>query len=410
MGRRFSMNRGNGWRVDGWRIGLVLAALWISPRPSHADSLCVESLCLPHAAPWQRGPEEREQADDIYLLDQVTDRAADRAADQTALSQVALLRRAPLIKGDAEGYFDRLTRYWRASYGGAVLVDWLEAGGVRWRYVRRPAREDGRGVFHLSTVFQGRAYSLLVFVPGTATTLPEAAMDLVAGIRFGPPPAGTEASTPPPAPRWTRVRTCRLKLSDAALEAVAAADVARPEADGMLTGYGLDYGESHVAWFLEGFEWRTEAGRPARVPWATRGRLEVDAPAELGAASSWTLRLSLPEGGAGVSARLVSWSLCGSDEALKAGLDRLDGGERLPMERLAADCPRPAALGSSEALRGEAGKTVSATWTPSSATASSAPGTRARLVEAVLEPAAGRVAPGDGLLGRARLFFVYEPR
>jgi hypothetical protein len=164
----------------------MLAALWALPHLAHADSLCFESLCLPHAAPWQRGPAEREQADDVYLLDL----PADQATDQAAPSQVVLPRRAPVIKGDADGYFDKLTRYWRASYGGAVLIDWLEIGGVRWRYVRRPAREDGRGVFHLSTVFQGRAYSLLVFVPGTATTLPEAAMNLVAGIRFGPPPAG----------------------------------------------------------------------------------------------------------------------------------------------------------------------------------------------------------------------------
>jgi hypothetical protein len=385
----------------GWRVGLMLAALWALPCPSPADGLCFESLCLPHAAPWQRGPAEREQADDVYLL--------VLPADQAAASQVVLPRRAPVIKGDADGYFDRLTRYWRASYGGAVLIDWLEIGGVRWRYVRRPAREDGRGVFHLSTVFQGRAYSLLVFVPGTATTLPEAAMNLVAGIRFGLPPAGGDASATPAAPRWTRVRTYRLKLSDADLEAVAV-DVARSGREGMLTGYGLDYAESHVAWFLEGFEWRTEAGRPTRVPWATRGRLEVEAPAELGEASSWTLRLSVPEGETGVSARLVSWELCGGDEALKAGLDRLDGGERLPMERLAEGCPRPVAIGPSGTLRGEAGKTVSATWTLPSATALSAPGARTRLVEAVLEPASDRTLPGDGLLRRARLFFAYEPR
>jgi hypothetical protein len=341
MGRRFSMNRGKGWRVEGsrvegWRVGLMLAALWALPCPSPADGLCFESLCLPHAAPWQRGLAEREQADDVYLLDL----PADQATDQAAPSQVVLPRRAPVIKGDADGYFDKLTRYWRASYGGAVLIDWLEIGGVRWRYVRRPAREDGRGVFHLSTVFQGRAYSLLVFVPGTATTLPEAAMNLVAGIRFGPPPAGAESSVPPPAPRWVRARTYRFNLASEALEAVATADAERPGREGMLTGYGLDYGESHVAWFLEGFEWHTVAGRATRLPWITRGRLEVEAPAELDEAASWTLRLILPEGEAGVSARLVLvGSYAAATRRSRQGLDRLDGGERLPMERLAEGCP-----------------------------------------------------------------------
>ena len=159
---------------------------------------------------------------------------------------------------------------------------------------------------------------------------------------------------------------------------------------------------------------RLRLGQPGGAagpgPWSTRGRLEVEAPAELGESSPWTLRLTLPEGEAGVSARLVLWEVCGSDEALKDGLDRLDRGERLAMERLAAGCSRPAAIGPSETLRGEAGRTVSATWPLASATALSAPGAKARLVEAVLEPASDRTVPGEGLLHSARLFFAYEPR
>jgi hypothetical protein len=160
--------------------------------------------------------------------------------------------------------------------------------------------------------------------------------------------------------------------------------------------------------------WRASSGGPwrggARVPWATRGRLEVEAPAELGEAASWTLRLILPEGEAGVSARLVSWELCGSDEALKAGLDRLDGGERGPMERLAADCPPARRPGPSGNPAGGGGQDRLGHLDPAF---------RDGLVRAGDEGAAGgggagtgadRTLPGDGLLRRARLFFAYEPR
>ena len=167
--------------------------LWAGFSP--AASLGVEALRLEPGAGWERGPAEQEQADEVFILDH-------RGAAGSSV-QVLLLRRAPVVKGDADAYFDRLTRYWRGQYGKAVLIDWLEAGGVKWRYIRRPAGDQGMGVFQLSTVFEGRAYSLLVYVPGTLTTLPPEAQALIAGARFGA--AAAEVVTPPPPQvRWAR--------------------------------------------------------------------------------------------------------------------------------------------------------------------------------------------------------------
>jgi hypothetical protein len=360
-----------------------------------------------HDAAWRRGATEQERTDEVFILDHV---------DAANAIQVLLLRRAPVIKGDAAAYHDKLARFWRAAYGKAVLIDWLEAGGVRWDYLRRPSSENAMGVFQLSTVFEGRAYSLLVFVPGSQTTLPPAVMGILNDIRFGAPLPETRAAAgpPPPAPpAWRRARTYRFTLSGEALEAVATAYTEHLGRDGMLTGYGLDYGEASVAWFLEGFEWKTLEGRVTRLPWATRGRLEVEAPAELGDAAAWTLRLTLPEGETGVSARLAVWEACGDAASLGAALSGLNRGARAPLERLAATCaaPRPAAPAAT--LRGEAGKTVTATWIlPPGIVHGAAPGgpvSRVRLVEAVLEPTPERVAPGANLLQRARLFFAYEP-
>ncbi len=381
----------------GWRTALAALAMGLWAGFSPAASLSVEALRLEPGVGWQRGPAEQEQAEEVFIL--------DHPGEAGPSVQVLFLRRAPIVKGDADAYFDRLTRYWRGQYGKAVLIDWLEAGGMKWRYIRRPASDQGMGVFQLSTVFEGRAYSLLVYVPGTLTTLPPEAQALIAGARFGAT-AEAVASLPPPA-RWARARTYRFNLRGEALEAVAMADVERLGRDGMLTGYGLSYGESSVEWFLEGFEWKTVAGRVARVPWSSRGRLEVEAPAELDAA--WTLRLILPEGEAGVNARLLVWDVCGEEDVLRTELDKLNRGARMPMERLAAACPGARPAGPDGRLKGVGGQTATVDWVLPGGPAAPQAGNRMRLVEVVLEPAPERKLPGDELLAKARLFFAYEP-
>jgi hypothetical protein len=413
--------------MKGWRLGLWLTAFWTLA--AGAEPVCVEALCLEPTAPWQRGPAEQERSDEVYLLDLPGAQGFD--------AQLLLPRQAPRIKGEAAGYYDRLIRYWRANYGPHVLIDWVELGGVRWRSLRRPASENGRGVFHLSTVAEGRAHSVLVFVPGTVTTLPDAVRALLGGAVFasaagapaqtvptapsaarpGPAPAtaasGAEAAPVPP--RWQKTRVYRLVVLGDALEAVAALDAEALGPDAALTGFGLDYGEASVGWSLEGYAW-SDPGRHARkLPWTSQGRLAVAAPAELEEGATWTLALSgVTEG---VAASLAVRDLCGPEPALAEALRGLARGLRAPLDRLAqqapAGCPpprRPPAMPSVLGRTGGDSRGVIA-WPEEAPPAPLEQGlARVRLVEAVLGPEPGRRVPGEALLSRARLFFAYEWR
>lgn len=399
-------------------IGMTLAlAGLLLCRGAVAGELWVEALLLPHAAPWQRGAPEQEEADDAYYL--------ERPDGAEPASQLVLMRHAPLLKADAETYFNNLTRHWRSTYGKAVLIDWQEIGGAKWLYLRRPARENGLGVFQLSTVFQGRAYSLLVFVPGTVTSLPAPVQSLLAGMRWVQGGGGTalarDASSPvPPPERWVRAGTHRFRLSGPALEAVAGSDADAMGGEGLLTGFGLDYGVSSLSWFVEGYTWTSTT---QRQPWAIRGTLDVEAPAQLDGEATWTLRLGLGEGERGVQARLREWDVCGPAESVREALSRLDRGLRGPLDRLIAQrpaaCPPADTPGDWPVLAGESGKTVSATWPTRVPHAVAArppepglapPPLRVRLLEALLESEPGRGRPGEGVLDRARLFFAYELR
>ena len=163
--------------MNGWWVGLLLAACLVVTGTGWAEDLCVESLCLSPPAGWRRGPAEREEVDGVYQL--------DLGVDKTSAVQVLLIRRAPVVRGTAEAYYDRLTRYWRGLYGKAVSIDWFDAAGVRWRYVRRPSADQGRDAFQFATVADGRAYSLLGYAPGESAALPGALGTLLEHIRFG---------------------------------------------------------------------------------------------------------------------------------------------------------------------------------------------------------------------------------
>ncbi len=399
----------NGGSLAG--IGLFCMLWACAAAPAASAPLCVHALCLPVDAAWRRGGAEQESADDAFIL--------ERAAEPENPLQVVVLRAAPVVRGDADAYYDRVTRFWRANYGKAVLVTWQEAGGARWRALRRPAQEQGMGVFQLVTVHDGRAYSLLVFVPGDVTTLPAPVRQLLDGIRFAAgeqkPTQATQApstSTRAPPERWLRAQTYRVQPAAEELEPRTMAEVRRL-GDGMLTGHGLRHAESGVEWFMDGFVWRDASENSARSAWEVRGALRVEAPAEWNVSAPWTVRLSLPEGQEPVSARLSTRVLCGRRDALRAALERLGRGESTAVQGLASDCAAVAVPLSPTVLRGEPGKTASATWqlpvpvrkreSVRDAEASVA------LVEVLLETEAGRRLPGQALIGGVRLYFAYEP-
>ncbi len=392
----------NGRSLAGIGLFCMLWACAAAPAAASAP-LCVHALCLPVDAAWRRGGAEQESADDAFIL--------ERAAEPENPLQVVVLRAAPVVRGDADAYYDRVTRFWRANYGKAVLVTWQEAGGARWRALRRPAQEQGMGVFQLVTVHDGRAYSLLAFVPGTATTLPAPVRQLLDGIRFG---AGEAAPTPPQAlaERWLRTHAYRAQVAAEELQPRIMAEVGRL-GDGMLTGHGLRYGESGAEWFMDGFVWRDASENSARSAWEVRGALAVEAPAEWNGTAAWKLRLSLPEGQEPVSARLSTRVLCGRRDALHAALERLGRGESTAVQGLASDCAAVAVPLSPTVLRGEPGKTASAAWlwpAPVRKRERIRDGEAAiGLVEVLLETEPGRRLPGEALIGGVRLYFAYEP-
>ena len=83
------------------------------------------------------------------------------------------------------------------------------------------------------------------------------------------------------------------------------------------------------------------------------------------------------------------------------------------MQGLASDCATAAIPLGPTVLRGEPGKTTSATWQLPAPTLKAGAGqgeeASVGLVEVLMETEPGRRLPGDALIGGVRLYFVYEP-
>ncbi len=382
-----------------------LALLALFTLGAEAAALQVEALSLPYASPWQRATPQQENEDDALLL----------AADSSL--RLALPRRTRLLKIDADSYYDRLRASWRKLYGDSAKISWFEAGGVdgkqKWLLCRRPSRDDAVSVFHLSTVFAGRAYSVLLFAPSAA--LPPAALALLAAVRFE-----GEATPVLVRPDWVKTRKIYPQANADVLEALVQDDVARLGDDGLVTGYGLDFGASSLAWFIEGYQWKTIATRVTRVDWKQGGRLAVLVDA---ASTVWPVQLTLTQDEAEVRASLRVIELCAPAQRIAAVLDQLQRGARQPLQRLllepAAGCPtRSLPEQAAPSLQGASGKTVQADLAlalpprldnAALAALRQAGLSRIGLVEIALEAAPRRIGFGDRLIERARWYVVFEP-
>lgn len=358
-----------------------------------AAELRVAALAVPYANPWQRATPQQEAEDAALLLD----------APEVGL-HLAVPRPTRALKTDAASYYARLSEKWRARYGDDARISWHESGGRKWLLCRRPSRDGGVSVFHLATVFEARAYSMLLFAPASAEMLPTAALDLLAAVRFGDVSAVAN---------WSGTRVIYPKAGADVLEALARDDVSRLGDDGMVTGYGLDFGESSVDWFIEGYQWKTVNTRATRSAWKQGGRLEARAAAD---GAAWTLKLTLTDDEADVRAGLRVIDLCGPSRQVAEALDQLQHGARQPLRHLvsqrAAGCPEALAPGAPDPLPGESGKTVQANVAlalPSAPTQLAAGLTRICLVEIALSAGPRRTGFGDRLLERARWYAVFEP-
>ncbi len=382
--------------------GMLAGILLLLAAGLHAAPLRVGAMELAPGPAWQRVGAAREQADDAFELELP-------AAEGVAL-QLAVPRRIPVLKGDADSFYANLTRKWRAQHGRDAAIGWTEAGPRRWLTCRHPSGDRQAVVFQLATVFEGRAYTLVVFAPAGTPTLPRPAYELAAGAAFRQG-----------GPRWIRTRTYRAQPVGEALEALAGneAELGR---EGMLTGYGLDIGESDMSWFLEGFRWLGEGTAAKQEPMAIRGHLHVQAPDETEASADLALKFDLAVAPGTVAAEVRIHALCASPADLNEALARLGQGARLALERLErrqpAPCPDPGPAREPYLVQVEPGRSVEQVLSvalPASVTAAQLAGLRAAglepvtLVEIGVMPSPEGKRLGDALLERAGLFIRYDP-
>lgn len=380
----------------------MLGVLSIVACLADAAELRIEALTLPYVSPWQRATPQQEAEDDALLLD----------APDAGL-HLAVPRQTRLLKMDADAYYAKLSENWRRLYGNAARTTWTEAAGRKWLTCRRPSRDSGVNVFHLSTVIAGRAYSVLLFAPASTESLPQLAIDLLAGAR-----AGSEPVPVAPAMTWAQTRTLYPKANADVLEALVQSDAARLGDDGMVTGYGLDFGKSFVDWFVEGYQWKTVNARVTRVNWKQGARLAIQAATD---DAGWNLSLTLQEDEADVHANLRVIELCAPAQRITDALELLQRGAFAQFQRLAQErapgCAQQTPLVASAGLLGESGKTVQGSIAltlppPPGATQFAALKlaglTRIAVVEAALEASPNRTGFGDRLLERARWYLVFE--
>lgn len=366
---------------------------------ARAEPMRVQDLSLSPDPAWQRGTPQQEQEDDALVL--------SWPVPEGVALQVLVPREPPLIKSDADTFYRNLTRKWSALYGKQAAVGWIDAepkgqGGVRWLSCRRPASTGDGVVFHLATVHEARAYSLLVFAPPKTGTLPQAVHQLVAGAGFHVMP------TP-----WRQSRALAVAPQGDVLEALAQAEAEVLGDRGMITGYGVraedpagqaSGGGLGLQWFLEGFLWDRQYGRDGRLPFEARGQLVAEAPTLL---EEGVLHLGLKLGGAEgtLTAQARLHTYCGPRGPWNEALADLARGARGPLARLGRDhaCPGQPADPTLATLEAVPGQTVARS------VPLKLPSGRVDLLwlEVRLLPREGTV--GEGMLDRLGLYFVYGP-
>lgn len=409
MGLRFSMNipGANPLRL---LCGLLLGLMCGMTLGAHAAVLKLEALSLPYAEPWRRATPQQEGEEDALLLE----------APEAAL-HLAVPRQTRLLKWDAETYYAKLRENWKSLYGDKARISWIETDaehdGRKWLLCRRPSRSHDVDVFHLATVFAGRTYSVLLFAPSSSATLPRAALDLLAAVRF-------DAISPQSSSRsgWVKLRAIYPRSSADILQTLMQDDAARLGEDGLVTGYGLDFSRDPdrlgVTWFIEGYRWRTLDKRVAQVAWNQGGRAEARADDDL---ASWSLQIVLREDESDVRVQLRVWDICAASARVAEALEQLESGgfDSLPMlarERAAA-CPEAGAPTESVLLAGEIGKIVQTrvpTPLPEALGAAQSRALQAAglthniVVEMALVPGPRRTGFGERLLQRARGYVIFE--
>jgi hypothetical protein len=387
---------------------LLLATQWAA-----AEMLRVDALRLEADAPWRRGDAAQEKEEGVFLLEWPLATQSPGAA-----LQVALPRRATVLKADAAAFRENLRKKWTQQFGKGAEIREFDIGAQSWLVCRRATAAGDAIVFQLATVYGGRAYSLVAFASPLATGLPEPVYDLVKAVNFVSD-----------ARQWVATAVITPQPGREALQVLMQADVERLGANGLLTGYGVDYGEPPVTavprrpsrtrgaqldWFIEGYNWHPGVLGDARQPFKLHGHLEASLPARAAGTLAVSLRLAA-ESAAAAQVEIQLLDVCAPGAEIDAALARLARGAHVPLERLLRE--RPAACSAAvEAVPGRVALTrpsqeVTETLVFSLPDAQPPAAGLSRVCIVALRPrlAGGAEDPGQALLRPLGLYFVYAP-
>lgn len=388
-----------------WLCALIWAQLvgLLGVSSAWAETFQVDALKILPDVAWQRGEAEREENESLYLLRWSGDVAKDVANDvaddkaKAALIEVAIPRRGTVLKNDAESFLYHLGKIWAAQYGRRAEIDEVKINDRTWLVCRRPSADQLAQVFQFASVHEGRAYSLVAFVPRTAKGVPKPVFDLVRNMEF-------KAST------WRLARTIPVQPGREALAALADLDAEHLGKNGLLTGYGVDYRGNAVDWFVEGYIWR--GGVKERHSLGAHGHLQATPPDSGLSRLALDASLTAVQAGMAVDARLLD--ACAAPAALDDALARLERGARAPLEKLQRErpsaCPEPPTAAPPLPLQVAPGQAANATfefalppaWHPATSVK------RAQIV--VLKPRlAADSAFGENLTQALGLYVVYQP-
>lgn len=324
-------------------VGLLLA---IGLTAALAESVSVGDLRLDYGDAWQRASAEEEaQAESVIL----------RQAESSGLLTVIIPKHQSRLRVPEARFYQQLETVWRAGAGEALRLDWLEAGGRRWRVARRPSVEDpDRAVFHLVTVLEGHAHHLLVSVPAGVAELPPAVRRILDGeaMRQPRPPggdpsqaAGGPATAPPiapPAAGWRLQRVIRVLPGSAQLDRLLARERHALAGDGGISGVMLQIPEDGLTVGLEGFIIvKGSEGRSARQPLARRWQITWSpAPAHWPDGFALEFKPRLAAGSESLVLAISLRLLCGPPQSLQPILQGLEhGSARVVRDVPVGHCP-----------------------------------------------------------------------
>jgi hypothetical protein len=400
-----------------------------------AASLTVGALELHYGPGWLRADAEEEARAESVIL---------RQADASALT-VMVPRHHTRLRLPEARFYPQLETVWRAQYGQTARVDWLEAGGRRWRMLRRASLDrPGAVVFHLVTVIDGQAHHLLVQTPAAATELPEAVIQLLAGPAVMPDTVATPETSPQATGAalptgWRLDRILRPQPGPAGLDQAMAQAQGALQHKGGITGLALEAREHGFTASLEGFVWvagpnrrenppgpglaqpapprgvKKHLGRPGvfleiKRPFRHQWDLSWTAPPRLwpdGAASTLVVRSSAASDRAGLVIGLRP--LCDPAGQLRAFLDAVERGEADARKRLEAGFAacRNRATGFTQAeitlKAGESSRPISLQPIATRTLLADEP----KLLVLSLQPRLEDGSPGQALLEAASVHYIY---